>query len=293
MISERGIHRPPSLPPSPLSRPFVACALAAFLALTACAPTPRAPSPVAAASATTCPPLPPPTTIAVADAQPGELHELFDLEDTPELFAPSPDDAAAAAYRAAVTQKLGVAPEPHALLSRQAAVMASASLPLEAQNGELVRSGRVGRIAPPNCIERALFARHAARFPLLTHPTEFGAFIVRGNGRVKLYFTSLDRVGGKLRGAVTDRVAADVAAGLVLVAHLHNHPFLFDRVPGDRMWTTPATVADVAGGLAPSVTDVQLYGAFTREMKLREAWLTNGFDGAHFSAADIQALGSE
>jgi hypothetical protein len=237
-----------------------------------------------------CPPLPPPNVVPVADAQPGERHEVFELEDSPVLFAPSPDDAAAARYRAEVTVKLGMAPEPRALLSRQATIMGAAGMPLEADNGELVRSGRVGRIAPPTCIERLLFARHAARFPMLTHPTEFGAFVVRGQGRVKVYFTSLDRVGGKLRSAITALVAADVASGLVLMGHLHNHPFLFDRVPGDRMWTTPATVADVAGGLAPSLTDVQLYRSFRAELNLEEAWLTNGFDGAHFSAADIDLL---
>ena len=75
-----------------------------------------------------------------------------------------------------------------------------------------------------------------------------------------------------------------------MIAHLHNHTFMFDRVPGDRMWTTPETVNDVGGALAPSTTDVQFYRSARETVGLRGAWVTNGLDTAKFGAADFDRL---
>jgi hypothetical protein len=128
------------------------------------------------------------------------------------------------------------------------------------------------------------------RFPMLGHPTEFGAFLLRRAGRVRVYFSTADRVGQKLRAAVTDRVRRDVAAGWTLVAHLHNQPFLFDRRVGDRAYTTPATRDDVAGALAPSTNDVAFYRSWLREAPLQEARITNGFDSIRIPAAQLPLL---
>ncbi|KYF87139.1 hypothetical protein BE17_05035 [Sorangium cellulosum] len=141
-----------------------------------------------------------------------------------------------------------------------------------------------------SCLEALLWERQAERYPMLEHPTEFGAFIVRGGGRARIYFSAADRVGQRLRDVVIDLVTADVRRGGVLVAHLHNHPFLLGRAPGDRMWTTEATRDDVAGALAPSATDVQFYRRLRDSIGLPAAWITNGLDTARFSAAAFEVL---
>ena len=50
-------------------------------------------------------------------------------------------------------------------------------------------------MGPASCLEALLWERQAARYPMLEHPTEFGAFILRGDGRVRIYFSSADLVG--------------------------------------------------------------------------------------------------
>jgi hypothetical protein len=65
---------------------------------------------------------------------------------------------------------------------------------------------------------------------------------------------------------------------------------MFDRVPGDRMWTLPETVADVGGALAPSTTDVHFYRSMRESLGLRGAWVTNGLNTAQFSASDFARL---
>lgn len=228
--------------------------------------------------------------IAVDSPRTGELHLVHDLADSPALWAPMPRDAALDDYRARLAARLGGDLSPRALLARQRAVMAAIgteSARGDAENATLVLDGAVGTIGPVCLLETLLLRQQAGRFPILEHPSELGAFILRGKGRVRVYFSSFESVGGKIRHEVNERVLADAARGFEVTAHLHNHPFLFDRVPGDRMWTTPETVADVAGALAPSTNDVRFYLGAREEMGLRAAWVTNGLDTARFDAHEL------
>ena len=65
---------------------------------------------------------------------------------------------------------------------------------------------------------------------------------------------------------------------------------MFDRTPGDRTWATAGNMRDIAGALAPSLTDVQLYRAMREHFGLLGAWVTNGLDTARYSAADFDRL---
>jgi hypothetical protein len=160
----------------------------------------------------------------------------------------------------------------------------------EIENVNVLLEGKAGSVSPVSCLEWRLFQRQARRFSMIERPTEFGAYILRGEGRVRVYMSGADRIGGKLHREIKERVVADVARGFVPVAHLHNHPFLFDRKPGDRMWTTEATVNNIEGGVAPSLTDVQAYRGMREHFGLRGAWITNGLDTAHFTAGDFDVL---
>lgn len=163
---------------------------------------------------------------------------------------------------------------------------------VQGRPGGTPRRGVAGEVGPATCLEWLLFERQATRLPvpMLLRPTELSAYVLRGHGKIHVYMSGDDRVGGRLRGEVTERVTADVAAGYAPVAHLHNHPFMFDRTPGDRTYATEDTRADIAGALAPSLTDVQVYRSMRAHFGLRGAWVTNGLDTARYTAADFDRL---
>lgn len=233
-----------------------------------------------------------PERIVVAEGEASEWHGRFDLPDLPHLWAQAEPDPVLSEFRQAVRGRLGSEVEPRSLIERQRAIFARmpGEWSGEAVNSALLLEGRAGRIAPIGCLEAMLWKWQAARYPMLEHPTEFGAFVLRGQGRVRVYLSSDDRVGQRIRRQVTELVQADTAAGFHLLAHLHNHPFLFDREVGDRMWTVEGTRQDVAGALAPSMTDVQFYRNLRASHGLQEAWVTNGLHTSRFQAGELDAL---
>jgi hypothetical protein len=235
-----------------------------------------------------------PEFIPVPEPIEGELNEAFDLPDSPGWWAPAPMDPEREQYRAVLVSRLGGEQglQPRALLERQRAVHVSLTgdRAREAENIDAILQGKAGTLGAASCLEWRLFQRQAHRFPMLERPTEFGAYVLRGHGRIRVYLSGADRVGGKLRHEVRDRVVADVAKGFAPVAHLHNHPFMFDRKPGDRTWATEDTLQDIAGALAPSLTDVQAYRGMREYFGLQGAWVTNGLDTSRFSAEDFDRL---
>ncbi|UQA62660.1 hypothetical protein [Polyangium aurulentum] len=265
--------------------------LAAVLT-TACHAPASAPPPTDANPA--CGPLPERVeVIPVEKPYPGELNEVFDFPDESSWWAPAPMDPAQAKYRAALVARLGEAAlAPRVLLERARkdhAAMTDANGAREAENMTRALEG-TGTIGPISCLEWRLFQHQDARYPMLEHPTELGAYVLRGEGRIRVYLSGGDLAGGKLRHEVKDRVRADVGRGFVALAHLHNHNFMFDRKPGDRMWTTEATVHFVGGTVAPSLTDVHAYRGMREELGLRGAWVTNGLDTGRFEAEDFDRL---
>ena len=233
-----------------------------------------------------------PEVIRVDAAGASEWHGRFDLSDLPQLWEPAEPDDVISRFRDAVRARLGMDFDARLLLERQRAIftMMSPEGSGEAANITLLLEGRSGNITPIGCLEATLWKWQAARYPMLEHPTEFGAFVLRGHGRVRIYLSSADLVGQRIRRVVTELVQADVVAGFQLLAHLHNHPFLFDREVGDRMWTLEATKEDVAGALAPSMTDVQFYRNVRGSLSLEEAWVTNGLHTSRFHAGEFDVL---
>jgi len=233
-----------------------------------------------------------PEAIKVENTDASEWHGRFDLPDVPRLWEPAESDSVVTHFRDAVRRRLGRHIDSRTLLERQRAIFAT--LPREwsgeATNARLVLEAHVGDITQMSCLEVMLWKWQASRYPMLEHPTEFGAFLLRGHGRVRIYLSSADLVGQRIRDTITKLVEGDIAAGFQVVAHVHNHPFLFDRHVGDRMWTLKGTTGDVAGALAPSMTDVQLYRNLRRSCGLREAWVTNGFETARFRADEFDTL---
>ncbi|KFA91945.1 hypothetical protein [Archangium violaceum] len=235
-----------------------------------------------------------PEVIAVPNPKPGELNEFFDLPDSPAWWAPAPMDAEREQYRAALVARLGAEGlEQRALMERQHAIhtaMVGKPGQREAENSGRVLDGSAGKRDPANCLEWRLFQRQARRYPMLEHPTEFGAYILRGHGRLRVYLSGGDSVGGPLRHEVSDRVTEDTANGFEPLAHLHNHPFMFDRKVGDRTYANEDSVKDIGGALAPSLTDVQAWRNMREGFGLKGAWLTNGLDSLHYTSEDFDRL---
>lgn len=235
-----------------------------------------------------------PELIPVPDPIEGELNEAFVLPDSPEWWAPAPMDAEREQYRAALIARLGGEQQlrPRALLQRGRDFHASlkGDMAREAENSSAVLEGKAGVLGPVSCLEWRLFQRQARRFPMLERPTEFGAYVLRGPGQLHVYLSGADRAGGKLRAEVLDRVVEDVGRGFAPVAHGHNHNFMFDRKPGDRLWTTEESVNDIGGTIAPSLTDVQAWRQMREHFGLQGAWVTNGLDTAHYTSEDFDRL---
>jgi hypothetical protein len=235
-----------------------------------------------------------PELIPVPEPIEGELNELFVLPDAPEWWAPAPRDAEREQYRATLLARLGGEQQlqPRALLQRSRDTHAAmkGDRAREAENSSAVLEEKAGTLGPISCLEWRLFQRQSRRYPMLEHPTEFYAYVLRGHGQIHVYLSGADRVGGKLRGEVRDRVVADVGRGFAPVAHGHNHNFMFDRKPGDRMWTTEESVNDVGGTVAPSLTDVQAWRQMREHFGLQGAWVTNGLDTARYTSEDFDRL---
>jgi hypothetical protein len=226
----------------------------------------------------------------------GELHQVWQIPEVPALYgARLPADPSLAAYTGAIRARADV--DPIALLRRQHdlyVASGNAALLPEAKNSEMVLSGKAGRIAPINCLEALLYGAHVAGRSMIAQPSEFGAFLLRraagAGAELRIYFSSMERSGGRISREVTARVDDDIKRGWQFVGHLHNHPFFFDRVVGDRNWTTKDSKDDIAGAVAPSVTDVHFYNNILDDTGPQAVFITNGFHTLRLSPAEIRLL---
>lgn len=170
-----------------------------------------------------------------------------------------------------------------ALLRRQHELYRRLGL-ADAEKVRLILSRSAGRVAPMSCLELLLFADHQARFPV-QHYTEFLAFTLRKEGRLRVYAISSGERTGSVGG--TDRVRpfieADRARGWTVAQNLHNHPFNFDNPSGD-IGATLVPSGEAGWG------DIGTFRRQFADWSLADAAITNGFDTVHLSAGDVARL---
>jgi hypothetical protein len=172
-----------------------------------------------------------------------------------------------------------------ALLDRQIAFYAArpdSDSQGEAANGRLVLAGAVGTLRPADCLESLLVDYQAARFPMASHPTEFHVLIMErddaGRRRLRVYFAASGAPWPPRANLLLQHAEADRREGWRAVAHLHNHPFLFE------------SGGDIAGANAPSLTDVQFWRSLRESLGVESARVTNGFATFDAPAAAFDRL---
>ena len=171
--------------------------------------------------------------------------------------------------------------DPRRLLERQIAYYGSQPDPDsqgEAANGRLVLTGSAGILRPISCLEALLVEYQAQRYPMSSHPTEFQALVMARRDEVRVYFTGSSAPWPPKGDVLFAHAAADRLAGWRVVAHIHNHPFLF------------SSTGDIAGANAPSLTDVQFWRHLRDSIGVESARVTNGISTFEATAASFDLL---
>jgi len=132
-------------------------------------------------------------------------------------------------------------------------------------NARLVHSGSVGIIRPMNSLEAQLLNYQLARYPLLSHPTEFHGFILLHDSLnlIRVYFAASDQPWPPKPTVILESIKNDLKLGWNLKYHMHNH-------------YEPKTNSYV-GILAPSMADAQFFAFLSEDFSLGNALITNGF----------------
>jgi hypothetical protein len=236
------------------------------------------------------------------------LYQVWSLAPPAAQAGWQPADLPAlTSFRRAVEARLeaaNVLPDAAGLLRRQVAHYAArghSDSRREAENGRLVLDGAVGTMRPLSCLEALLLDFQARRFPMVDRPTELQAFVLRRNVPAEdssaaaadadtpalVYFAASGAPWPPGVGRLVPLLESKVREGWRVIAHVHNHPFYLDRLT--PLASGPPT-SDIAGALAPSITDVRFYRSMHAGLGLETALVTNGFATLEIPAASFGRL---
>lgn len=148
------------------------------------------------------------------------------------------------------------------------------------KNRLIVLTGEAGHIRAMNHLEAQILGYQMNRYPLLSHPTEFHAFLLRNQetGKVKVYFAAADTPWPPKPGIIIELMEKDLAMGWKLSGHLHNH-----YEPAEDQYL---------GILAPSLADAHYFKMLRDEFALEKALITNGFHTVEIHAEDLNIFES-
>lgn len=211
----------------------------------------------------------------VITSKKNELHQVWEIENKPILYSHLlPNNSSLYSFRSGVRQRIKVL-DP---FKRFEASKPTSPPGGEAYNPYLAMSKQAGILQPITCLEALLLGEQTARKPMLTEPTEFGAFIlkrkVNNKTTLKIYYSTNDQPGLRLNRKVTEMITQDKSRGWLLFAHIHNHNFFFDK-------------KDAFASPSPSKTDVQMARRFRDSLQLQQLWVTNGFHTIHIDSSEF------
>lgn len=143
-------------------------------------------------------------------------------------------------------------------------------------NFAIIHCGNVGRINPINNIEAQILNYQISRFPLLSVPTEFHAFILinETTNNIRIYFAADDKPFPPKPNIILDEIEKDLKIGWKLKCHLHNH-----YEPKSNNYI---------GIMAPSTADAEYYSFLKEDFGLENALITNGFNTLILHNSDFQ-----
>jgi hypothetical protein len=98
-------------------------------------------------------------------------------------------------------------------------------------------------------------------------PTEFLAYFLEKNGRLRIYLLTNDSLGVGGMGRLKQEVSNSVLAGWRLDGNLHNHSFFLSEINSSKP----------QGVLAPSTNDMRVFNGDATDLELPRALITNGF----------------
>ncbi len=135
----------------------------------------------------------------------------------------------------------------------------------DSKNAFLVHSGNTGMIRVVNHLEAQILNYQLAKYPLLSHPTEFHGFIVYHPkmDKFRIYYGASDSPWPPHPEPLLVEIEKDIKHGWRLKYHLHNH-------------YEPAS-KNYLGILAPSLADAQYYKMLSENYNIEKALITNGF----------------
>jgi hypothetical protein len=142
-------------------------------------------------------------------------------------------------------------------------------------NAMLVHTGAVGKVRPMNSLEAQILNYQLEKYPLLTRPTEFHAFIAYHQERkaYRVYFGSSDQPWPPKPVLLIHQLEEDIKNGWKLRYHLHNH------------YEPPEN--NYLGILAPSMADAQYYKMLADNYQIEQTLITNGIHTVEIKAADF------
>eukprot|EP01043_Picozoa_sp_COSAG02_P055933 COSAG02_NODE_6559_length_3495_cov_2.468492_3_plen_229_part_00 len=148
---------------------------------------------------------------------------------------------------------------------------------------DIILNGTVGRLSGMNCIESLLWGHQNFLHPLVTNPSEFGAYILLDatNENMRVYLqTGPNANVPQLEWAHPD-IERDIEHGWWrVVTFLHLHPFVASNTGAQ----------DPAGTCIPSSGDLGAFAIDKERFQAAEAWITNGADSFRFNLTELDVF---
>jgi hypothetical protein len=128
------------------------------------------------------------------------------------------------------------------------------------------------------CLEALLLAEQTDRMDMALFPTEFTAFVLRSHTTpaLKIFSYTVNQAGIGGLGEIVAYVEKELSenSDWYLWMNLHNHNFFLNG-------------PHLSGVTAPSGPDVGAFRSLAKDLALREARITNGFDTIRIPRSEL------
>ncbi len=131
-----------------------------------------------------------------------------------------------------------------------------------------------------NCLEALLLNLQGSRVDLISTPTEFLAFKLKKNKRVRLLYFTSNINGVRGLGFLHSKIQKFVDDNWILEKNIHNH-------------TLNLNDKNYRGTIGPSVSDAFVFKMELKDFNLKAAVITNGFESMEVPSHMFKGLSTE